>query len=125
MTLFKKIDWWIQVIAIFWAIANAFFGEDFIISYLVVGAIQLLSSFIHIIFTNKFIHDKHRKYYYWSILLLLLAALPFLQANFLIVAMILIFVSPLQAIWYVVIGYLENQSLREINAITSKELHEK
>lgn len=112
MRTFKLIDCWVQAGLLFshLVIGTAFSIEWLFLGYLTVGAWQLSSCAVHASSKGKFIPDKTRKYYYKTLLWLLILNICFLPAWFLF-GFVMLFLSPFLAIWYLVICAAENKVL--------------
>lgn len=84
-------------------------ADYFYSAYLLIGGWQLTSMLLHLLFRSTYIKSKQRFYYQWILLLILIIFLGGIAAPVMIWIglMLLMFVSPVLAIWYTVITRIE------------------
>lgn len=121
MLLYKKVDLVMQVLLIFSLVAYAILssknyallgdGNYLLLFYFLLGGWQLLSCFIHGISENYY-QDRDRKFYLRGVLIVFVAGVITVPA-FIIYGAIMLFVSPILAVWYIMICYREIRMLRE------------
>lgn len=114
MELFKKIDFWIQLVLIICctplAITDVIF---FPYAYIIVGSWQVFSVLIHLLLRQSFFPATGRLYYCRTLIGVLIVSLVFyfFQEWILGYLFALIFITPGFAVWYVCICYSENKTL--------------
>ncbi|MCG2616464.1 hypothetical protein LZZ85_19345 [Terrimonas sp. NA20] len=113
MKLFKKIDFWIQVILIAGSlIFIAFEPSDFITTYFIVGGWQLFSCIIHVSLTGHFISHRWRTLYYRTLLGLVISTLLlYVTGLVLLLLFLMVFLPPVLACWYAFTCSEENDLL--------------
>ncbi len=122
MLSFKKVDAYAQVLLI---VAGIIFsivmqndisilnvslqGDVFFLSYFVVGGWQVLSALIHLFGFNTKPKLEGRKWYLFTLLFLVITGLLSIVTSDLVIVYLfgLLFISPLLAVWYCVICFLE------------------
>ncbi len=112
MKSFKKVDVLLQAAIICLSVLLAVLdtSEYIFFAYILTGSYQLLSSMVHLLFRHAYYPIKERKYYWWTLVAIALIAVIFFE-YFLFVGLILLWVSPVLAIWYLIICYRENRLL--------------
>ena len=114
MELFKKLDFWIQLVLIVvcapLAIAQVMF---FPYAYFVVGGWQVFSVLIHLLQRQSYFPANGRRYYCGTLIGVALIGIAALFSNDLGIFYLfgLLFVSPFLAIWYMTICHTENKTL--------------
>ncbi len=112
MKSFKKIDLLLQVAIISFSVLIVLFNtsQNIFLAYFLTGGYQLLSSLIHLFNGRAYYPVKGRKYY-WGTLMVIAFLTAIFFAYFLFVGLALLWVSPILAIWYLIICYRENRLL--------------
>jgi len=112
MKLYKELDFWIQIVLILSCILYPLLIDSYFLpySYFIVGGWQLLSVGVHWVLPKLYFPAPGRRHYWQSLLVLLVAGvLSLLTKLILIYAMLLLIISPLLALWYLYICYVENK----------------
>ncbi len=116
MITLKKLDFWGQITVTITIIICAIFlkGNTLFAFYFIVGGWQLISVLIHV-FAKKMLKAESRQVYHVVLLLVLLFLIIGLFVTSIMWLLLygLLFLSPLLAIWYLIICYTEikvNQS---------------
>ncbi len=116
MLLFKKIDLAGQVCLIVYGIVKALVIRDFISiidAYFLVGGWQVLSFFTHVFLSKHYYPLKQRDYYGYTLLCLLIFGIIIsIIGGIFVFLVMLLFISPILAIWYATICDLEIKRLR-------------
>ncbi len=107
---FKTIDFIIQVFLIISIIIKSLLNMDqtFIYGYFIIGGLQVISMIVHQ--KNKwYTNQGSRRFYYHRITAATLIIMPagFIMPYFFIVWVLLLFVAPIMAIYYLAICYRE------------------
>lgn len=121
MVLFKKIDIIGQALLILAGLISVFLSRDFkfLTFYLLVGAWQLLSCGIHVLYRHSwYLLKQRRSYYWWLLLSLILLATLFMGSIFSGLAMLVL--GAVLAIWYMSICIREFKLLLFKNAVHLK-----
>ena len=114
MRKFKTIDLWTQGILIGLCTPGAIAVGDFrfIIAYIIVGSVQVLSALIHLVLNGNYVALTTRKYYGLIVVTLLaLLSITFNSDFGIIYGLFMLIVSPFLAVWYIRICYRELQLL--------------
>lgn len=116
MRLFKLTDMWLSAIllVIFTVLSIINPGKFLITGYLTVGCWQVISMIIHAI--NKwFIRRKGNRYYYHRVVAvtLVIALAGFFTPLFFLIFYVLLFATPIMAVFYVTICYKEIQFMTQ------------
>jgi hypothetical protein len=122
MRLFKKIDFWIQVLLIAGSLVFIMFEpSDFLTCYFVVGGWQIFSCLIHGLFQSHFITHRWRLLYYRTLLILVISAgLLYITGIFVALMIVMLFIPPVLACWYAFTCNEENDLLMKKNFIHLK-----
>lgn len=111
MLLLKKIDVYGQIfiMTVGSLIALGFWGKQSILIYFIVGAWQIVSTILHLLFGQKLSVAAHRKQYQIILAIIcFVVALAFISEIVLVIALlILLLFSPFLAVWYCRMSYKE------------------
>lgn len=115
--LIKRIDFLAQLLGLVvpGILAIVFDPNCIAFAYLSVGAVQLISCIVNWFYLNEYLRANARTAYEWTLGMLILAALCSIAVPEIIYfgLMFLLVVSPLLAIWYMVMSYSEVRKLHE------------
>ena len=108
MRTFKLIDFYTQIgLMIGSLLLLAIDSSSYWYFYLIVGGFQLISVLVHLLLRQSYYAAPKRKYYHCA-LLAVAAGVP--STHFLYFALLL-FITPVMALWYLVICRSENEKL--------------
>ncbi|MET0463125.1 MAG: hypothetical protein ABW007_08220 [Chitinophagaceae bacterium] len=113
MKLFKKIDFWIQLVLITGSLVFVAIDlPNFIVCYFVIGGWQIFSCIIHVFLQGQFIAHRWRLLYCRALLMLGVSAVLFYAMGvFILLLIILVFLPPVLACCYAFICREENHLL--------------
>lgn len=120
MKTFKIIDAWLQIALILGGLIFCiFYPQDFLYAYFVTGGWQLASCFIHEFFRPHYYPDPGRRRYLITVLITILLAIIFLLAlicfdffGSFIYGFLLLLLTPVMAVFYILICFGENKILK-------------
>ncbi|MCR6719164.1 MAG: hypothetical protein NVV59_02505 [Chitinophagaceae bacterium] len=120
--LFKKFDLAVQVALILIAIIFKLSGLEWYYIYFTLGGWQIFSLLTHHVVLADFRSSSRRKAYAWSALTALLLTLIGAAASSIFVTILLLLVvfTPVLALWYLSICYLEIRALNLKNIVHMK-----
>ena len=108
MRTFKLIDFYTQIgLMIGSLVILAIDSSSHWYFYFIVGGFQLISVAVHLLRRHSFYAAPGRKYYHWA---LLAVTAGVFSTHFLYFAMLL-FITPVMALWYLFICGSENEKL--------------
>lgn len=110
--LLKKLDFGIQLLLIFSAIFTYIFGLGWQTVYFTLGGWQIFSLLVHHFIAALFRTSSRRRAYAWSAVAALAIAIIGLNTSFLFMSLVILLVgTPVLALWYLSISYLEIRAL--------------
>jgi hypothetical protein len=109
MKLFKSVDVLVQLLVILSGVPFCLLasGERFFYPYFILGGCQLLSCFVHWIFSEDYYPVRARNYYLVTLFGVFVLGLGSLIGFLLVFLYLLLFFSPLLGVWYCYICYKE------------------
>lgn len=119
--LLKKLDFSIQVLLILVIIITWLSGFGWFYVYFTLGGWQIFSLLTHHLAAADFRSSARRKAYAWSALTALILAIIGLNSSVLIsVLFLLVIGTPVLALWYLSISFLEIRALNLKNIVHMK-----
>lgn len=115
--LIKRIDLFAQLLGLVIPIVFTLIYDAryLICAYLAVGGVQLISCIVNWFYLNEYLRTSGRTAYEWTlgIVILVAACGMVIPAAIYLCLMVLLFLSPVLAVWYMVMSYNEVRKLHE------------
>jgi hypothetical protein len=118
----KQIDCFVQVAAIIAALAMAIISgevlsEPFMAGYFIVGGLQVISVIGHFVYVRPKMSIARKVYLYLLLALIVFGLISLVADGVIIFLMVLLCISPLMAVFYLLLCYNETQKLISSDAI--------